>query len=157
MGVLLTMGIDGISATDAILKRFSVTSHGSNIYTPEAVRNVLCMAEMFETAIAVVDGLLTSAYRSKTVNAAVGGAYGSKHLDGLALDIKAKTKSTKESFAILAGLAKKGELGAVRKIIHEPTWVHIDWHRPPWRARESEVQLYRVDDGKYTQLSLDLY
>lgn len=154
MGVFLTMGVDGISVTDAVLKRFSITSHGSNIYTPEAVRNVLCLAETFEVAMALIDGVLSSAYRSKVVNAAVGGVYNSKHLEGLALDIKSRTKSNRESFGLLAAKAKSRELGCVRKIIQEPTWIHIDWHRPPWNE-EPAVELYRVVDGKYFKVSLD--
>lgn len=114
------------------LRRFSVTSRGPNPWTLRAITNVLGIAFYIEAARAAVDGRLSSVFRSPDVNAKIPGASTtSRHMDGLAADIvPGKLLTVEAASRKLAALARQGLLGAVRTIIWEPTWVHIDWFAP---------------------------
>lgn len=121
---------------EGILGKYSATGHGPNTYTADALINVLAMSSIYDEVIKFLDGKLTSAYRSRMVNKAVGGAASSRHLDGLALDI-VPAGSLDVAYAKLCkhawhGAGGDSAFGCVRKIIKEPTWIHIDWWQPPW-------------------------
>jgi hypothetical protein len=122
-----------VAATGAIgllwlMKRYSVTSYGPNHWTPEALFNTATRVRCFERAREAIEGRINSAYRSPAINKAVGGVPTSRHMRGLALDLRPGGIHTPETAsAKLWELASSGELGRVHKVIWEPTWVHISW------------------------------
>lgn len=71
---------------------------------------------------------VTSACRCKAHNAKVGGAKASKHLLGVAADVKVRNKSL---FSVYEYLSKKysGKFG----VIEYSSFVHIDMRREPYR------------------------
>ena len=76
--------------------------------------------------------IISSGYRSKSLNSKVGGAKTSLHLHGLAADFSAKDKSKNgELFNSIKALIKGGKL-KIRSLIWEygdsknPSWIHLD-------------------------------
>ena len=115
------------------LDRYRMTSKPlKNEWTDGALRNVMMTRVHMETACAALMGVLTSVYRSAQVNAAVGGAKGSRHLLGLACDILPGTpwKTVEEASQRIWAMALEQKLGLVQQVIQEPTWVHVGWYSP---------------------------
>jgi hypothetical protein len=110
---------------------FSVTSHGPNPWTLGALLNTLRIARHILAVRETIDGEVTSVYRSPEVNAKLSNASAtSRHMEGLAVDCKPGGQYTVEAAARkVAARARRGELGPVRTVIWEPTWVHVDWFR----------------------------
>lgn len=111
---------------------FSKTSHGPNPWSLDALANAIRVAPHVYRAIGLLGGKLNDMFRSPAVNAAVGGVGDSYHQHGLAVDIgpNLSTFGTVEAaFRAAARAALAGELGAVRTVIWEPTWVHLDWFK----------------------------
>lgn len=69
--------------------------------------------------------VITSGYRSKSHNAAVGGARNSYHLRGMAADIRARGLTPEQVFKEIRRLIAAGEMspGGLKKY---PTFVHYD-------------------------------
>lgn len=86
------------------------------------VKNLYRTAELLEEVRALVGRpvSVSSGYRSRDVNAAVGGSANSAHIKGLAADIIAPGLSAKE-------LAEKIQASGIvfDQLIYEGAWVHI--------------------------------
>lgn len=134
-----------------VATRYSVTSHGDNPWTFEALLNAITHAKRFDAAVKLINGHVNVAYRSPSVNAAVGGVADSYHMRGLAVDIAPGPGITPEAGArMLYQAAARGELGAVRTVIWEPTWCHIEWHDPAEVGPPSPLRFFRkLPTGKY--------
>jgi len=111
----------------ALIERFRVTAHGPNPWSVDAVVNVLAHAHLFEAARAIVEGTITSGYRSERINQAVGGSPTSDHLAGRAVDVVTRY-SPHEAAAKIYAAAVRGDLGAVREVLEEPGCVHVGWY-----------------------------
>jgi len=111
----------------ALMEPFRPTAHGANPWTLDAAVNVLAHAHLFEAARAIVEGTITSGFRSERVNQAVGGSPTSDHLAGRAVDIVSKYPPQEAAGRIFAAVAR-GELGAVREVLEEPGCVHVGWY-----------------------------
>jgi hypothetical protein len=123
------------------LERYRPTQHGHNPWSIDALVNVLRLAPHFETARDLVDGKFTSVYRSERVNKIVGGVINSDHLWGGAIDLKPHPHVAIETAAKrIYEAAERGELGPVRQVVLEPTWVHVGWYRPGRAGRPQVVQ-----------------
>ena len=89
---------------------------------PAIVENLRRVAAVLEQVRALVDHPVTvsSGYRSPVLNAAVGGARESAHLQGLAADITVSGMAPKDlaRAIITAGIE-------FDQLIYEGTWVHI--------------------------------
>lgn len=127
---LLATPADLGAALWLLLDPYRVTSHGQNPWTLEAVCNVLRIRAHIDAAVAITHGRINSCYRSPVINAAVGGATRSRHMEALAVDIAPGGIFAPGSAAeLLWRAAQAGKLGAVQQVIQEPTWVHIGWRR----------------------------
>lgn len=124
---LAAVGLGGAAAA-AVLARFAITSHGSNPWTMQGALNMLRIRAHIDAAVRLVDGRLSSAYRSPRVNKIVGGADNSRHMMGLAADI-VPSGNLEAAHNLMWQAAKRGELGPVRKVLIEPGWIHIDWRK----------------------------
>lgn len=109
------------------LERYRKTSHGQNPWTVDGLMNVVRLQGHFERAAELIDGAITSVFRSEGVNKAAGGVPTSRHLRGLAVDIKPRMLTPREALTKLLAAAERGELGPVRTILEEPTVVHIEY------------------------------
>lgn len=81
---------------------------------------------------------ITSAYRSPAVNARVGGASKSAHMDGRAADIQA----VKVSDAVLFDLIRHSDI-PFDQLILEPGWVHVAVARMGETPREQVLKARR--------------
>lgn len=129
---VLIGGVATLAGVGAVLlKRFSVTSMGENPWTLDAAFNVLRLAPHILKVRSAIEGSITSVYRSLEVNEKLSNASKtSRHMEGLAVDCKpGKAFSVEAASRKIAGMARRGELGPVRTVIWEPTWVHVDWFR----------------------------
>jgi hypothetical protein len=134
------------------LHRYGKTSYGRNPWTIEAAINVLSIASHIERARVEIDGSITSVYRSVEVNERVPGASKtSRHMQGLAADIKPTAMSPESAARKLLRLAKQGDLGRVRMVIWEPTWVHVDWFSHD--EAQAAVAFRKLEGDKYVQLT----
>lgn len=126
----------GLGALYVAFDRYRRTSHGKNPWTLDGFMAVATLHQRFEQAARMIDGTITSVFRSERVNKAAGGVETSRHLDGLAVDIKPRLHSPKEAAEKLYAAAVRGELGPVRTVLEEPTVVHVDFFAPgePRRA-----------------------
>lgn len=132
---LATLAAAGAAALYAALEPYRRTAHGPNPWSFEGFLNVLRLSGHFEAARHMVDGTVTSVWRSPTpapgrtqsVNEAAGGVQSSRHTMGLAVDIKPRALSPKEAAGRLYEAAVRGELGPVRTVLEEPTVVHLDY------------------------------
>lgn len=73
---------------------------------------------------------VNSGYRSPAVNAAVGGAKGSAHLNGTGADIKVTSGSNAKLYEMIRGMVNSGTLTVGQCIwekgtSREPRWIHI--------------------------------
>lgn len=110
------------------MKRYSVTSHGKNEWTQEALLNVLSRAPYMELARMSIGGRFNSVYRSPAINSAIGGASTSRHMRGLAVDLHPGRPHNAESASRhIWDMALAGTLGKIHKVIWEPNWVHVSW------------------------------
>jgi hypothetical protein len=83
---------------------------------------------LFERARELIGGSFNSVYRSPRVNALVDGSKNSRHLRGLATDIRPAAGLTPRQAADkIFARAKNGELPRVQQVIAEPTWVHVGY------------------------------
>lgn len=92
--------------------------------TPSAAvkGNLVRLAAVLEQVRALVNGpiIVSSGYRSPALNAAVGGAANSAHVQGLAADITSPRMTAKA----LAVLIRESNI-QFDQLIYENTWVHI--------------------------------
>lgn len=144
----------GLWATNIAQKlhAYSRTSFGRNPWTLEAAINVLSISAHLEKARAAIDGEFTSIYRSVEVNERVPGASKtSRHMQGLAGDIKPKVLSPENAARKLFRLATEKSLGPVRMVIWEPTWVHVDWFGPGEATQA--VTFRKLEGDKYVAIA----
>ena len=84
--------------------------------------------------------LINSAYRTRTYNGRIGGAFRSQHIEGRALDLRPSTGSA-DLYKLREAAGKARDEGLLRGIGYYPTFVHIDT-RPgknaTWRGGRSE-------------------
>lgn len=91
---------------------------------------------------------VNSAFRSRLVNAAAGGAASSAHLDGRAVDFVSVRVSLRDVVAWI--IAHREELG-VDQVIYEGTWIHLGIARAGEKPRHQALQMFA---GKYAPLDL---
>jgi hypothetical protein len=101
----------------------------------EALKNLKRLAESLEevrSALGNVPILISSGYRSPTVNKAVGGAANSAHMSGLAVDFTAPQFGS--VLATAKAIAKSGiEFDQV--IFEYGRWVHLGLSHPGFESR----------------------
>ena len=126
--------------------KYRITNHGDNPWTPDALANVAITHDEFEAARRLIAGEFTSVYRCERINKIVGGAQHSRHLRGLACDIKPGWCFTPDAAAWrLYEASISGSLGLAKQVISEPSWVHISWYSIDETDRG--VTLLRKRDG----------
>lgn len=105
-----------------------------NTPTPEALQRLVLTAQMLERVRAHLQApvAVTSGYRSRAVNAAVGGVTSSDHAQGLAADIVAPGYGT--PYQIAKALAPQINALGIGQIIYESVggarWVHLSVRVP---------------------------
>ena len=138
----------------AVIEPYRATSRGPNPWTEVAALHVYTYREHYQHAIDIVLGTLTSGYRSSRVNRLVGGEPTSRHMDGLAIDIVPReTLAISDAAAVLWSHALRNELGPVRTIIREPTWVHMDWYG----LTEGRPEMRMLQKGRNTYSVVEVY
>lgn len=110
------------------------TRHGiSNVPTSdEVIANLHTLAEGLERVRRVLDNhpiQIRSAYRAPKVNAGVGGARNSQHMDGLAADIICPTFGTPELIA--ETIADHEDMVGFDQLISEGAWCHVSFSDNP--------------------------
>lgn len=70
--------------------------------------------------------LITSGYRSKPYNVAIGGAKNSQHTHGKAADITAIGMSARDLWATILDLSEQGKIDRLRGLGKYPGFVHVD-------------------------------
>jgi hypothetical protein len=134
-----------------ILEPYRVTIHGANPWELSAIVNVLRIRPHIDEAVAAVGGKINSVYRCTAINKAVGGSVRSRHLEGLAVDIRPGPKfNTKSASQLLFALAKDGRLGSVHQVIDETGWVHVGWHR---LGERGTTRLLKFDGKRYLRIA----
>lgn len=106
-----------------------------NTPTPEALQHLQRTAQMLErvrTALGDKPIIITSCYRNRAVNAAVGGVTSSDHMQGMAADIACPKYGTPHDIAkALAPLISQLGIG---QVIYESVggirWVHVSTRIP---------------------------
>lgn len=157
MGNISTLDKVQLKLLNDALERFSATNHGPNEHTLESIKNILCLYAYFNMAISSMNGILTSAYRSSAVNEKVGGEKTSRHLRGLALDIVPIGMMIPDAFVKLSNEILDGDHGHVRKIILEPSWIHIDWHEMPWDGDDDKPIFMRKLGKDYKRVYMNKF
>jgi hypothetical protein len=78
--------------------------------------------------------IINSAYRNPARNRSVGGAPGSKHLEGIAVDLRNETR-TLEEWQMMYTLAKKAQAQWIEPLAGPCSigCVHADWRNLPSR------------------------
>lgn len=117
----------GLAALSLHVEKYRLTNHGDNPWSVEGFANVMRLAHHMERARKMVDGQINSVFRSEQVNQKVGGVKASRHLRGLAADIKPNNVDVEEAVRILFEASVRGDLGPVRKVVREPKIVHLSW------------------------------
>jgi hypothetical protein len=131
---------------------YRVTSFGPNPWSNEALSNVMMLKEHIDRAVELLGGRITSCYRSPKINKAVGGAFNSRHLRGLAVDIVPGPGLNAEKAArLIFDEAGKERLGIVRNVIWEPSWVHIGWYA--LTEEDAGMKLLQKVKGGYATLA----
>lgn len=123
-----------------------------NTPTPAALANLRQTAQMLERVRAHLGGvpiLVTSGYRSRPVNSAVGGATSSDHIQGQAADVLAPRYGT--PYDIAKALAPHIAALGIGQIIYEvganSRWVHLSTRVPSKPA--NRVITIVVGKGSY--------
>lgn len=106
--------------------------------------NLVRLCELaLEPARELVGALyVNSGYRSPAVNAAVGGAKTSAHMDGRAADVK----PLKVSINVLFDLVAASEI-PYDQLILELTWVHIGIAKAGEQPRRQKLKAHRTEAG----------
>lgn len=107
--------------------------------TPEVMDNLHQLAATMERVRAVCGNrpvLISSGYRNRKVNAAVGGVPNSDHALGLACDFMVSGLTKEQIVAAIRQGSDDAEGGSIAydQLIDEPTWVHIGIN-PKWRRQ----------------------
>jgi len=112
-----------------------------NTPTPRVVANLTRVAKLLEQVRKAVGGPVTvsSGYRSRDLNKAVGGAAGSAHVEGLAADILAPGWTPLKLAQTIRAASIEFD-----QLIYEGTWVHIGLSNSPLRG---EVLTAHFDNG----------
>lgn len=139
---------------DHWLKQFDPyrkTKHGENPWTADALANVIAYRYFYDMTVGVLEGELSSCFRSRAVNREVGGHKSSAHLFGLACDIIPGYRWTLSSAAhFLFENCDSGRFGPIRKIIIEGACVHVSWQS--LLAPNPTVELRQQDGKKFPLL-----
>lgn len=181
-GTLLGLLAAGGGALYLSMEKWRVTNHDPNPWTVPAFLNVFMNRHHYQKAIDAINGKLNSCYRSPRVNRIVGGVqpsvrspHGSRHMLGLACDIRprmgkqGRDTNLRAAADLLFEMAQRGELGPVRRIADEPGWIHIGWQRNPaivrfaerppgvtdevfLRPEKPEIAYSRMRDGKWSRV-----
>lgn len=105
-----------------------------NTPTPKALDNLKRTAQMLEGVRSVLGQpvIVTSGYRSKAVNAAVGGVTSSDHATGQAADIVCPKYGT--PYEVAKALSRHVDALGIGQLIYESIggkhWVHISTRKP---------------------------
>jgi Peptidase M15 len=138
MGDVVAALLGALTAFGAnIAIAFAKTHYGDNPWDVNAFANAVRIAPHVYRALGLINGSINDMYRSPQVNAKVpGSATNSYHQLGLAVDIHPGVpwRDVESAFRYIVERVKLGELGPVRTVIWEPSWVHIDW--------------FKVDEGR---------
>lgn len=124
-----------------------------NTPTPKALDNLKRTAQMLEGVRSVlgVPVIVTSGYRSRAVNAAVGGVTSSDHATGQAADVVAPKFGT--PYEIAKALAPHVDELGIGQLIYESIggkqWVHISTRKP-----EKPVNRVITITGKGAQVGI---
>lgn len=139
-------------------RELQTTSTGLNNAPTEDAR-----ANLYRLVQTVLDPLreelgvpirVTSAYRSPRVNAAVGGSSTSRHMLGLAADIKAKGFDARQVVATIDRMQQEGRLDydqAIAYAVSRGGHVHVGLSREGATPRRQ--MLWAADGGGYLPLS----
>lgn len=106
-----------------------------NTPTPEALQHLQRTAQMLERVRAHLGGKpvsISSGYRSRAVNAAVGGKHNSDHMMGMAADIRVPGYGTpyEVAKALAPALAVLGIGQVIYEIDGDARWVHVSTRVP---------------------------
>lgn len=106
-----------------------------NMPTPEALQQLQRTAQMLERVRAQLGGraiIVTSGYRGRQVNAAVGGVTSSDHMQGMAADIVVPSYGT--PYDVAKALAPNISALGIGQLIYESVgasrWVHVSTRVP---------------------------
>jgi hypothetical protein len=110
------------SLEELVASQLAARLRFDNRPAPDVLANLRRVAAVLEQIRALVGGpvQVSSGYRSPAVNAALGGAKSSAHLQGLAADINVPGLAPR----VLAKLIRDSDI-QFDQLIYEGTWVHI--------------------------------
>jgi len=120
-----------------------------NMPTPEQVENlrrVCLIADLVRDEFGPVR--VNSGFRSRNVNALVGGTLTSAHVDGRALDLVTLGVPLRLSAAWIAGHLQTLDLD---QLIYEGTWLHLGIAKPGTAPRRQALMMF---GGKYEPLDV---
>lgn len=119
------------TASDTALRR-----HIDNSLPPDLMDNALRTARMLEAIRAHlgqacsrdVPIIVTSGFRCRALNSAIGSTMGSDHPRAMAIDFRAPKYGTPRQ--ICAALLRHLDALDIGQMIYEHSWVHCSWRRP---------------------------
>jgi len=118
----------------------------NKIESSKNIANIVKTAKMLEEIRSVVNTsvIITSGFRCENLNRTVGGVYNSKHLYGLAADIRFKHVQLEYAFRLII----ESDIKSIRKCILENvngrSWIHVSY-----KEDESEpTEFYTTKNGK---------
>lgn len=124
----------------------------SNKPTQQHLQNLKILAENLFQPIRDHFGqpiYISSGYRSKALNKAIGGSPRSQHCKGEAIDIDNDFKNTvsnNEVFIFVKDNLEFDQLIWEKGTEENPDWVHISY-----KSKGNRNQILRLKDGKYTK------
>ena len=133
------------------INAYTVTKNPPNPLTVEGTFNIFWLWPHWEAARKIIDGQVTSAWRSDALNAKIGGVANSDHTKGLAVDIKPGAPWTLYGAAQeIRDAISKGKLGNVRQCIieYDQGIIHLGYYPSNVRKAETEF-LSRTDRNTY--------